>query len=111
MSRWKYPLELVTVGDNAQNVRKLTAGERKAFALASRDIKAGKMEATELPFLLASFACVEPSLTKVDAEGMPPDLLDACVEKILELSGMRGKEPDEVADPEKKASDSSQTTS
>lgn len=98
VSRWTYVKEEVTVGGNSQTVRKLTSGERAAFAQSAKKIAAGEMEATELPFVVAKFGCIDPSLTREDLEGMPPDLLDACVRKILELSGMGD-------DPEKKEPD------
>lgn len=90
MSRWTYRTETVTVGANSQNVRQMTAGERKQFAIASRDIKAGKGEANDLPALIAGFGCVDPKVTKEELAEMPSDLLDAVVAKIMELTGFEG---------------------
>lgn len=88
-SRWKYAIEPVTVGENTQNVRKMTSGERRDFMLTSKRIKAGEMEAADLPFFIAKCGCTNPTMTEEEAREMPPDLLDACVRKITELSGMR----------------------
>lgn len=111
-SRWKFTSVKVTVDGNSQHVRKFTAGERKAFALKSKEIKAGKFDANDLPMFIVSLASVEPTLTAEEAEGMPPDLLDACVQKIMELSGF--KDDDEGGDEKKEltppSTSSSQTT-
>lgn len=108
MSRWKYKVETVTVGENSQNVRKLTAGERRDFALASKKIAAGEMEKAQLPFVIAKFACIEPVLSDEDAMSMPPDLLDACVGKIMELSAIGGaKDKDDAEGPGEKKDDAS----
>lgn len=101
MSRWTYRTHDVTVGDNTQKVRSLTAGERKQFAAISSEIKSGKKNANELPAMIAGFGCIEPKLSDDELETMPPDLMDACVAKIMELTGFKEDEPE--ADPEKKA--------
>lgn len=108
MSRWKYPVETVTVGENSQKVRKLTSGERREFIATSKKIASGEMQAADLPFFVAKMGCVEPALTEEDAVGMPPELMDACVNKIMTLSGMRTVALDTVGDAdEKKAPGSS----
>jgi len=102
-SRWKYRTELVTVDDNSVTVRGLTAGERMQFAETSkkmRDAKtAGGLElgaALSVPKMVARFGIVaDPPLTDDDIAGMPGDLLDAVVTKILELSGVKSDEKDE----------------
>lgn len=88
MSRWKYRTEDVTVGENTQRVRGMTAGERHQFANASKDVKEGKRLATDLPVMIAGFGCIEPPATKEEVEAMPSDLLNAVVDKIMEFSGM-----------------------
>lgn len=97
MSRWKYRTETVTVGSNSQNVRQLTAGERKTFAATSKEIKAGTADANDLPALIAGFGCVDPQVTKEELAEMPTDLLDAVVAKIMELTGFEGD--DEKKEP------------
>lgn len=94
MSRWAYRVEKVTVGENSQKVRQLTAGERKEFAKVSKQIKAGEREKDELPALLAGFGCTEPTLTPEEIAQMPADLLDACIEKIMDLTGTPGLKED-----------------
>lgn len=102
MSRWKYKTATVTVGENSQDVRQLTQKERGEFAAASKQIKEGKLQAMDLPPMVVKFAAINPQLTADDLESMPPDLMDECCRKVMELSGMRDEEPD--ADPEKKDS-------
>lgn len=97
MSRWKFKTSPVTDGDgNTQNVRGLTAGERAKFASTSEDVKAGTIDANDLPFMVASWGCVDPACTAEEVREMPPALLDLCVLEILKLSGMKD------ADTEKK---------
>jgi hypothetical protein len=102
MSRWKYKTDTVTVGENSQAVRMLTAGERKQFAQASQKIKAGEMQKSDLPALVAKMGCTNPTLSEEELEAMPPDLLDACVSKIMELTGFKAGDDEAAEDPEKK---------
>lgn len=97
MSRWKYKTAEVTVGENTQKVRGLTVGERKKFAIASMEIKAGNRPATDLPGMIVGFGCIDPSLTKEDVEAMPSDLLDAAVSKIMSLTGFKDEEKKDLA--------------
>lgn len=96
MSRWKHKTELVSVGENSQSVRALTQGEKATFANTSRKIAAGEMDPGQLPSLVLTMGCVDPRLSGDDVTDMPADLAEDCVNKILELTGMREK-------PEKKA--------
>jgi hypothetical protein len=96
VSRWAYKTDTVTVGSNTQKVRQMTAGERKQFAEFSRAVKDGKAVSNDLPVLIASFGCVDPTVTKEELADMPTDLLDAVVSKIMELTGFKD-------DDEKKA--------
>lgn len=98
MSRWKYKTELVTVGENSQKVRMLTAGERKAFADASQKIQKGEFDKNSLPGMVVKFGAIEPELTDDDVASMPPDLQEACVTKILQLTGI-GKADGEKKEP------------
>jgi len=102
MSRWTYRTDTVTVGPNTQQVRQLTAGERQKFAQFSKDEKAGKADKNELPALIAGFGCINPTVSKEEMADMPPDLLDAVVAKIMELTGFKG-------DDEKKADSPAQS--
>jgi len=113
VSRWKYPVEKVTVGENSQNVRKLTSGERRDFIATSKKIGTGEMQPADLPFFVCKMACVDPPLTDEDAVAMPPELMDACVNKIMTLSGMRTPALDTTgeADEKKAPGDSSPPTS
>lgn len=99
MSGWRYKVELVTVGDNSQAVRQLTVSERKDFSEAGQRIKAGELKASELPGIVAGFGCINPRLGPEEIGSMPPDLFDACVSKILELTGMQVAESDEKKEP------------
>jgi hypothetical protein len=100
MSRWKYRTATVTVGENSQDVRQLTAGERKALTDVGAKIKAAVMLNADVPLLIASFGCINPAVSIDEAHQMPPDLLDAVCSKIFELTN--------IANPgeEKKTADS-----
>lgn len=100
MSRWKYKTATVSVGDNAVDVRQLTAGERKQFVQLSREVKEGKAAQMDLPPFIIKAATINPSLTDDDIASMPPELADACVRKIMELTGLR--ENADGDEPEKK---------
>lgn len=104
MSRWKYKTATVTVGDNSQDVRQLTQSERAEFAASSQKIKKGEMQPIELPPLVVGFAAINPKLTKEEVADMPGDLMDACVDRIMELSGLGDddKAPAAAGTPEKK---------
>lgn len=84
MSRWTYKTHDVTVGGNTQKVRQLTFGEQKKYL---ETWKAGD-QPHALPGIIVGFGAIEPSATPEDIESMPPDLLKACFEKILELTGV-----------------------
>lgn len=101
-NRWKFPVFTVEEGENKQDVRKLTAGERRDFMLTSKKIAKGEMEAADLPFFIAKCGCTNPTITEEEARDMPPDLLDACVRKITELSGMRSPVGDDEDKPGEK---------
>ena len=79
---------MVTVGENSVEVRQLTVKERLQFAEASKAIKEGKLERIELPKMVLRAGI--SGLTEQEAEDMPADLVDAAVNKILELSGLGG---------------------
>jgi hypothetical protein len=98
VSRWVHAQATVKVGDNEQKVRGLTHRERAQFAEASKKIREQKMQATELPALVAGFGCV--GLADGDLDDMPAELMDACVEKILDLTGInKDKDDDKPAAP------------
>lgn len=99
MSGWTYKTAIVMAGDNSQAVRQLTVSERKDFALAGARIKAGELRPTELPGIVAGFGCIDPPRSAEEIGTMPPDLFDACVAKILELTGMQAAESDEKKEP------------
>ena len=100
MSGWVYKTELVTVGDNSQAVRQLTVSERKEFSKSNERIKGGELKPSDLPGIVAGFGCINPPRTEDEIDSMPPDLFDACVSKILELTGMKVEaESDEKKEP------------
>lgn len=105
-SRWSYKTAIVTVEGNKQEVRELTAGERATFAATSAKVKANEMQASDVPSLIVGMGCQNPKLTAEEIAAMPPALLDACVEKIMELTGLRDRK-DEEGTGEKKAATSS----
>jgi hypothetical protein len=98
VSRWKLKQDTVTVGENSVVVRQLTAGERRQF------VELGKK--TEVPPMerLAKLVewCALPQLTKEELDQMPPELQDAAVSKVMELSGLGKPEAGEEGG-EKKA--------
>lgn len=105
--RWKYRQDTVTVGENSIVVRQLTAGERRDFAAASGKVRNGEMKGGDLPLMLMKFASISPRITTdEDVAEMPPELLDACTHKILELTGLKVGEikaaAAELESPEKK---------
>jgi len=85
--RWKYKTDTVTVGENSVVVRQLTVRERLQFANASKAVKEGKLEPIELPKVVLQ-AGIE-GLSDQESLDMPADLVDAAVNRILELSGIR----------------------
>jgi hypothetical protein len=95
VSRWKYVTANVTVGANSIEVRQLTVKERLSFAEASQKVKAGTLDRLELPKMVLQFGV--SGLSGEDFETMPADLVDAAVEKILELSGIGKDEKKEPA--------------
>lgn len=100
MSGWTYKTELVTVGANSQHVRQLTVSERKAFGAIGARIKAGELTPADLPGMVMGFGCIDPPRTDDEIASMPSDLADACVAKILALTGMKVEaESDEKKEP------------
>lgn len=91
VGRWKYKTAVVTVEGNSQTVRMLTAGERNEFAASTGKIKAGEMTAAQVAARLLAMAAIDPPLTPEDIEQMPPDLYEACTNKILELTGLKSE--------------------
>ena len=102
MSRWKYRTDTVSVGDNRQDVRQLTAGERKEFVELSREIKEGKKPQMDLPPFIIKAGAINPACSDDDVASMPTELADACVRKIMELTGLRYGAADDADSPEKK---------
>ena len=101
MPKWKYKEADVTVGENTQRVRQLTADERRQFAENAKKRKEeGKTSeasgASEMMQKLVEWASMPP-LSKDDVASMPAELLDACTSKILDLSGL-GDKGDEKKD-------------
>lgn len=87
MSRWSYPTETVTVGKNSQTVRCLTAKERREFSKLGQQIRDNKIEAGQLPEIVVKWGAINPELSEEDVQTMPIDLLDACRDKIMLLTG------------------------
>lgn len=100
--RWKYPTETVTVGPNSVTVRGMTFGERIQFAAKRKEQKdAGdQRKGFEMTGMLAKFGIVEPKLTDQEISEMPGDLLEAAVEKIMALSGMKADPKEKKAETE-----------
>ena len=94
-ARWKYRTEKVTVDENTVTVRGLTAGERVKFAEFQKERKEKGLPATDITRRVAQFGVIDPPLEAADLESMPGDLLDAAVQKIMELSGVKTDEKDE----------------
>lgn len=106
--RWKYKTATVTVDGNSQTVRMLTAGERRQFAEMSEKKRKGEATGSDLANSVLLFGTVEPNLTLEDIEAMPPDLFEACTNKIMELTGLRttkAETPPGDGGGEKKASE------
>lgn len=98
-ARWKYRTEKVTVDENTVTVRGLTAGERIKFAEFQKERKEKGLPATDITRRVAQFGVIDPQLEAADLETMPGDLLDAVVQKIMELSGVKSDdEKDEKKD-------------
>jgi hypothetical protein len=93
--RWKYKTAKVTIDDNSQTVRMLTAGERRAFGAASAKKRAGELEGADLADMVLQFGTVDPNLSAEDIAAMPVELYAACTTKILELTGLKS-DPDTV---------------
>lgn len=92
-SRWRFPTEKVVVGENAQEVRGLTHGERQQFTQLlkkSRDPESG-VDNHAIQQFVVKCGAVNPTLTEEEVAGMPPLLSDACSTKIFELSGLSEK--------------------
>lgn len=94
MSRWKHKQETVTVGENSIVVRQLTAGERREFIELGKKADLAPMTKTAK---MVEW-CSVPKLSAEEIDDMPPELQDAAVAKIMQLSGL-----DKGDDPEKKA--------
>ena len=84
MSRWTYNTDIVTVGPNSQKVRQLTWGEQTEY----HDKWKKGDQPTKLPALIVSFGAIEPAVTEEDLQSMPPELMQACFRKILQLTGV-----------------------
>ena len=91
-SRWKLKQATVTVGENSIDVRQLSAKERRDFV----DLKGTELKPLERTAKLVEW-CAVPKLSKEELDDMPPELQDAAIAKVLELSGL-GR----MADDEKK---------
>lgn len=86
MSKFKLKEKALTIRDMEVRVRELTHGERGKFAAeASKDSYRG-------PSLIAAMGAVEPKQTEEEWAGEPADVVQAVVDAILELSGMKSKE-------------------
>lgn len=94
MSRWTYLTAIVDVEGNKQTVRCLTAGERQKYIALGKAIRENKELASAIPAAIVGWGAINPILTDEDVADMPTELLDACVAKIIELSGM-GRDDDE----------------
>lgn len=80
-----FPLKEATITYEGTPIRlrELTQGDRSTFSAA---VKADPLRG---PAVMASLACVDPILTEEEATAEPAGVIDAIVEKALELSGMR----------------------
>lgn len=87
MSRWSYPTETVTVGKNSQDVRGMTAKQRREFAGLSKRIASGEVESAQIPEFVVQWGAVNPPLSMEDVQDMPAELIDACRETIMKLTG------------------------
>lgn len=97
-SRWKYKQELVTVGENSQTVRQLTAGERTTIMGKRSKLKEGDAEGqANLQRDIVTMAAIDPPVTADEVTSMPTDLLDACAAKVMDLTN--GPEGDEKKGP------------
>ena len=107
MSRWTYKTDFVEVDGNRQKVRQLTAGERIKFAEFSKKSRQQNQEEgfniNDLPLLIASFGCIEPTLSMDELRDAPPPMLDAMVSKIMELTGFDPANDEGEDSAEKKA--------
>jgi hypothetical protein len=99
VSRWKYKTATVTVDDNSVEVRQFTQNERAEFAATSKKTKDGELQAMDLPPMVIRYGT---TLTPEEIAEMPPELADACVRKIMELSGLSDDDDAPAVDPEKK---------
>lgn len=97
MSRWSYPVEVVTVGNNSQSVRCLTARERREFSGLGAKVKSGEIVAAAIPEYVVQWGAINPVLSMEEVQDMPTDLIDACREKIMELTGFRDEEDEKKA--------------
>lgn len=95
VGRWKHRTATVTAGENSQKVRGLTAGEREAFIESNKKRVAGEITGGEAARGIIVAGCVDPPVIDAEAATMPSDLHDACVAKILELSGLKDDDKSE----------------
>jgi hypothetical protein len=100
VSRWKYRTATVTVGENSIEVRQFTTEERRQFHelhKAARESGSGLLGLQKQVMMWTVITA--PALTEEDARTMPPELTDAAVEKVMELSGLAADETDEKKAP------------
>lgn len=90
--RWKLKQATVTEGDNSVVVRQLTTAERREFIELGKNADVKPLEKTTK---IVEW-CTVPKLSREDIDAMPPELHDAAVEKVMELSGLK------MTDAEKK---------
>jgi hypothetical protein len=91
-SRWKHRIETVTVGENSQRVRGLTAGECNQYIELNKKAKAGEISPMQMAQKVVAMACVEPTMSEQEVADMPGELFAAVTQKVLELAGYSGDE-------------------
>jgi hypothetical protein len=97
VSRWTYPTFDVVVGSNKQQVRCLTARERREFSGLGAKVRDKEIFAAQIPEFVVQWGAINPTLSMEEVQDMPTDLIDACREKIMELTGFR--DDDEKKEP------------
>lgn len=90
-TRWKYKTAVVKAGENTLNVRQLTQSERLKLVSLTKEVTEGKQDLLMVTEFVAKSG-VTDDLSDEDLKTMPPELIDACADKILELSELKTEE-------------------
>lgn len=94
MSRFTLKEATVPIRDTDVRVRELTQGERSAWSAAI------SVDKTRSGSLMASMGTVEPKMTEEEAAAEPGEVIEAIVDKILELSGLKKKKDAAQKEPD-----------